>query len=58
MRRPGRTEGGADDLAEGSRHRFQGAGDIRAASPRKCAVSDVRVGVREAKRMPGRRKAM
>lgn len=51
-------EGGAGDLAEGGRHRFHGSGDIRAASPRKCAASDVRLGVREAKRMPGRRKAM
>lgn len=58
VRRAGNAKGGASDLAAGSRHRFHGAGDIGAASHRKCAASNVRVGGREAKRMPGRRKAM
>lgn len=52
------AEGGASDLAEGNRQRFHGPGDLRAASRRKCAASDVRAGGREGKRMPRRGKVM
>lgn len=49
---PCSAEGGARSLAEGSRQRFHGTEDIRAASGRKSAASDMRVGGRERKGMP------
>lgn len=40
---PVSVEGGARNLARGRRQRFHGTGDIRVASPRKSAASNVRV---------------
>lgn len=55
---PVSVEGGARNLARGRRQRFHGTGDIRAASPRKSAASNVRVWGREGNSMLGRGKTM